>query len=88
MDIFYAVICFACGWGWGQWWNERKIRAEQGELVKGRMTVSMPVKQEDAAATMRLLAVLIEEAESQREAALGIPLKSFPQKLTNGESGG
>lgn len=67
--VLYAAIFFACGWGWGQWWNERQIRAEQGELVKGRMTVSMPIKPEDAAATMKLLASLIEQAEAERKAA-------------------
>lgn len=67
--VLYAAIFFVCGWGWGQWWNERQIRAEQGKLVKGRMNVSMPVKPEDAAATMKLLAALIEQAEAERKAA-------------------
>jgi hypothetical protein len=66
--VLYAAIFFLCGWGWGQWWNERQIRKEQRELVKGRMTVSMPVKPEDAAATMKLLAALVEEAERTRKA--------------------
>lgn len=67
--VLYAAIFFLAGWGWGQWWNERAIRKEQGELVKGRMNVSMPVKPEDAAATMKLLAALVEEAESQRKSS-------------------
>jgi hypothetical protein len=33
------------------------------------MNVSMPVKPEDAAATMKLLAALVEEAESQRKSS-------------------
>ena len=33
------------------------------------MNVSMPVKPEDAAATMKLLASLVEEAEKNRKAA-------------------
>lgn len=67
--FLFAAIFFFAGVGWGQWWNERKIRLEQGELVKGRMNVSMPVKPEDAAATMKLLASLVEEAEKNRKAA-------------------
>lgn len=66
--VLYAAIFFACGWGWGQWWNERQIRAEQRELANGRMNVSMPVKPEDAAATMKMLAALIEQVEAERKA--------------------
>ena len=64
----YAATFFFAGAGWGQWWNERQIRAEQRELSNGRMNVSMPVKPEDAAATMKMLAELIEQAESDRKA--------------------
>lgn len=66
--VLYGAIFFLAGWGWGQWWNERALRKEQGELVKGRMNVSMPVNPEDAAETMKLLAALVEEAERNRKA--------------------
>ena len=33
------------------------------------MNVSMPMKTEDAAATMKMLAALVEEAEAQRKEA-------------------
>lgn len=65
----FASIFFIAGMGWGQWWNERSIRLEQGQLMKGRMNVSMPVKAEDAAATMKLLADLVEQAEAERKAS-------------------
>lgn len=68
--VFYAAVFFFCGWGWGQWWCERQIRAEQGKLMKGRITVSMPMEPEDAASTMRLLAALVDEAERTRKAGM------------------
>jgi hypothetical protein len=61
--VLYAVIFFFAGIGWGQWWNERQIRKEQKELVKGRVTVSMPLKPEVAAATMKSLVAFIEEVD-------------------------
>lgn len=66
--VLYAAIFFFAGAGWGQWWNERQIRTEQRDLATGRMNVSMPVKAEDSAATMRLLADLVEQAEAERKA--------------------
>lgn len=75
--VFYAAVFFMCGWGWGQWWNERAIRKEKRELTRGRMTVNMPVNPDDAAATMLLLASLIEEAERNRKAASSEVMKTI-----------
>ncbi|MBL8474435.1 MAG: hypothetical protein JNM98_21785 [Rhodocyclaceae bacterium] len=66
--VLYAAIFFLAGVGWGQWWTERQIRLANEAAVKGRMQVNMPVNPEDAAATMKLLATLVEKAEADRKA--------------------
>lgn len=67
--VVLMAFIFVAGWGWGQWWAERTIRSERATMDKGRMTVAMPMKPDDAAATMRLLADLIEQAEQKKDGA-------------------
>lgn len=60
------AITFAGGFGWGQWfesWNQKRIIAKRDE---NRLTVSMPVKADDAAQVMALLKNLVEEAERMK----------------------
>lgn len=64
--IVLLAFVFVAGWGWGQWWAERTIRAEQTKMVGGRLSVSMPMKPDDAAATMGLLKDLIEQVEQAK----------------------
>jgi len=62
-----VLIIFFAGWGWGQWLTERSIRIEKTAVDRGRLTVSMPMKPEDAAATMGLLKNLIEQVEAEKK---------------------
>lgn len=61
--VLLLAFVFVAGWGWGQWWAERTIRAERVAQDRGRISVSMPMKPADAAATMGLLKSLIEQVE-------------------------
>jgi len=65
--VLYAAIFFLAGVGWGQWLSERQIRLANEAALKGRMEVNMPMNSEDAAATMKLLAALVEKAEADRK---------------------
>lgn len=60
------AIVFIAGFGWGQWNAERNIRTERTALEKGRVSVSMPMNPDDAAATMELLKNLIEQVERDK----------------------
>lgn len=69
MGIWLLIaVVFVGGFGWGQWWAERRIRAEQAVLVKDRVTVSMPMDPEDAAATLGLLEQLVLKVQRERNA--------------------
>jgi hypothetical protein len=63
--VVLLAFVFVAGWGWGQWWAERAIRAERAAQDKGRISVSMPMKPEDAAATMGLLKDLMQRVEHE-----------------------
>lgn len=65
LGLLIAVV-FMAGWGWGQWYAERAVRAERAALEKGRVSVSMPMNPDDAAATMGLLKELIEQVERDK----------------------
>ncbi|MGK0657626.1 MULTISPECIES: hypothetical protein [unclassified Methylococcus] len=62
-----VVIVFVAGFGWGQWWAERQIRIERASLEIGRLSVSMPMNPDDAAATFGLLKTLMEQVERERK---------------------
>lgn len=64
-----VMIVFIAGWGWGQWYSERNIRAERSELEKGRVSISMPMHNDDAKNMMRLLNELIEQVDADKAAA-------------------
>lgn len=65
LSLLIAVV-FVAGFGWGQWWAERQIRAERTALESGRISVSMPVDKEQATATMGLLKTLMEQVEQDK----------------------
>lgn len=65
--VVLLTFVFVAGWGWGQWWAERTIRAERASHDKGRISLSMPMKPEDAAATMGLLKSLMEQVEQDKD---------------------
>lgn len=67
--VVLLAFVFVAGWGWGQWWAERTIRAERATQEKGRISISMPMKPDDAAATMGLLKSLIEQVEQGKDGA-------------------
>lgn len=67
--VVLLAIVFVAGWGWGQWWAERTIRAERAAQDNGRISVSMPMKPDDAAATMGLLKNLIDQVEQEKGGA-------------------
>ena len=65
MWLLIAIV-FMAGFGWGQWfeaWNHKRIIAKRDE---SKLTVSMPVKADDAAQVMALLKELVEEAERMK----------------------
>lgn len=62
------IAVFLAGFGWGQWYSEHKIRAERESIERGRLTVSMPLNPDDAAATMGLLKELVEKVKSETAA--------------------
>lgn len=64
--FFYAAVFAALGFGWGQWWAERRIRRDKRALEAGRLLVSLPSHQEDAAMTLRVLARLVDRYEARR----------------------
>jgi hypothetical protein len=64
--LLVAVFVFLAGFGWGQWWSERTIRAEQTELTAGRITVSMPMDKDKAADTLGLLRELVQQVENEK----------------------
>ena len=57
------AVTFAAGFGWGQFVAERRTKAER----LGRIVVSMPMDQEFAADTMRLLASTIEQVRLEQK---------------------
>lgn len=63
--VLIAVV-FLAGFGWGQWWSERTIRAEQTELTAGRITISMPMDKDKAADTLGLLRDLVKQVENEK----------------------
>jgi len=71
-EIFTAVITIGvllfAGFGWGQLWAERQIRKESAATMKGRMQVTMPVNQEDAAATLEMLSLIVKKVGIERKA--------------------
>jgi len=65
--LFVALI-FIAGFGWGQWWAERSIRAEQADLTRGRVQISMPMREDNASQMLGLLRELSLEVEAERAA--------------------
>ena len=65
--VFVALI-FIAGFGWGQWWAERAIRTDQAALTRGRLNVSMPMREENASQMLGLLRELSLEVEAERAA--------------------
>jgi hypothetical protein len=66
--VALLVVVFIAGFGWGRWWSERTIRAEQLALNSGRLTVSMPMdKDKDKASdTLGLLRDLVQMVENEK----------------------
>lgn len=62
--VFIGIV-FAAGVSWGFSWGYAQARKELAETQKNRLSVSMPMHAEDAAATMDLLKRLIERVESE-----------------------
>jgi len=60
-----VAIIFACGFGWGKSFAERSIRKEQADLHRGRVAVSMPMREESASKMLGLLRDLVREAEEK-----------------------
>lgn len=60
-----AAVIFACGFGWGKSFAERSIRKEQADLHKGRVAVSMPMREESASKMLGLLRDLMREVEEK-----------------------
>lgn len=66
----FAIACavaviFACGFGWGKSFAERSIRKEQADLHRGRVAVSMPMREESASKMLGLLRDLMREVEKE-----------------------
>lgn len=57
------VVAFVAGFGWGQFFAERRTKTESA----GRIVVSMPLDQKFAADTMRLLAHTIEQVQLEQQ---------------------
>lgn len=60
-----VAIIFAAGFGWGKSFAERSIRREQAGLHKGRVVVSMPMREESASDMFGLLRDLLREVEKK-----------------------
>ena len=60
-----AAIIFFSGFGWGKSFAERSIRKEQADLHKGRVVVSMPMREENASNMLGLLHSLLREVEEK-----------------------
>lgn len=60
-----VAIIFACGFGWGKSFAERSVRKEQADLHKGRVAVSMLMREESASKMLGLLRDLMREAEEK-----------------------
>jgi len=58
-----VLVAFAGGWGWGQWQAERTMRQEKSLNEKGRVVVSMPMREDNASQMMGMLQDLIKQAE-------------------------
>ena len=64
MSVWIIIaVAFIAGFGWGQFIAERRAKTESA----GRIVVSMPLDQEFAADTMRLLASTIEQVKLEQE---------------------
>jgi hypothetical protein len=64
--FFYAAVFVALGFGWGQWWAERRIRRDKRALEAGRLLVSLPAHPEDAAMTLRVMSRFVKRYEDRR----------------------
>ena len=60
-----VVIIFFAGFGWGKSFAERSIMKEQADLHRGRVTVSMPMHEDQASDMLGLLRDLIREVEKE-----------------------
>jgi hypothetical protein len=58
------IIIFLAGFGWGRWYEDYKLRADNA----GRITISMPMEPEDAEATLGLLHQIVRKVMRDREA--------------------
>lgn len=63
--LYVSVLMFVAGFGWGQWYAERQIRKDQNSLTRGRLAMSMPMKEENASHMLGLLKDLTEQAERE-----------------------
>ncbi|NLY16611.1 MAG: hypothetical protein GXZ05_09585 [Gammaproteobacteria bacterium] len=60
-----VAVIFAAGFGWGKSFAERSIRKEQADLHRGRVAVSMPMREESAQKMLGLLRDLMREVEKE-----------------------
>lgn len=61
MSILIAVV-FIAGFGWGQWYEAWRAKRELSKRDEHKLTISMPMKGEDAEAVVSLLKNLIRQA--------------------------
>lgn len=60
-----VAIIFVSGFGWGKSFAERSIRKEQADFHKGRVVVSMPMREENTSNMLGLLRDLLREVEEK-----------------------
>lgn len=63
------AIMFCCGFAYGMWYAESKIRTEQAVLTKGRISISLPADPDIAEEALWLLRQLIRDVEVAKKAA-------------------
>lgn len=62
--ILIAVV-FVAGFGWGRWYEEWSAKQEISKRDEHKLTVSMPMKGDDAQAVMSLLKNLIDQVKAE-----------------------
>jgi hypothetical protein len=66
-SLLLIAVVFLCGFGWGKWLSERKIRKQRALMEVNKLFISIPVNKEDASQALGLLKDLIDKVQDERK---------------------
>lgn len=62
-----GLVAFACGWGWGAWWSEHKLRLHLETVRASHAVITVPAAHDQAADFLELSAKFMRQARERAD---------------------